>query len=84
MDVSKVIITMSNLARVYIFKRDRFNKKFLMKFYYSSVCFCYLKRCTCVFGEPNDCCLCARSRIAISLVVFAGESDTLINYSVIF
>ena len=84
MDVSKVIITMSNLFRVYIFKRDRFNKMLLMKFYYSSVYFCYLKCCTCVFGKPNDCCLCARSRIAISLIVFAGESDSLINHSVIF
>ena len=43
------------------------------------VYFCYLKCGTGVFGEQNNCCVCACSRIAVSSVVFARESDSLIN-----
>ena len=72
---------MSELIKVNIFKPDCFNKTFLVKFYHSSVYFCYLKCGTGVFGEPNNLCLCSCNRIAVSLVVFAMESDSLINYS---
>ena len=84
MNFTKSIITMSKLIRAYIFKQDSFNKVFLVKFYHSSVYFCYLKCATGVIGEPNNCCLCPRSKIAIYLVVFARESDSFINYGVIF
>ena len=37
-------------------------KYFFVKFYHTSVYSCYLKCCTCIFGEPNNCCLCSRCR----------------------
>ena len=49
------------------------------KNYHSSMNFCYLKCGTGVFGEPNNCCLCACNKIAVSLVVFAKEADSLIK-----
>ena len=47
--------------------------------YHSSMYFCYLKCGTGVFGEPNNCFLCACNKIAVFLVVFAKEADSLIN-----
>ena len=84
MSVSKFKITMSELIRIHNFKRDWFNEIFLVKFYHSSVYFCCLKCGAGVFGKPNNCCLCSCSRIAVSLVILARESDSLMNYSVIF
>ena len=42
-------------------------KYFFVKFYHTSVYFCYLKCCTCIFGEPNNGCLCSRCRVANNL-----------------
>ena len=81
---SKFLIFLSNLVRVHIFKKDWFDKVFWVKFYHSCVYFCYLKKCTGFFGKPYNGCSCACCRMAISLIVFARESDSLIKYCVIF
>ena len=78
------MISNSNLVRVYDFKWLWFNKIFLLKFIESSVYLWYLKNCTGFIGKPNNSCLCARCRIAITLVVFEREWDSLINFCVIF
>ena len=62
----ELIIILSDFFRVYVIIGDGFNKKFLLKFYHSR----YLKCGTCVFGEPNNSCLCSCSWIAMSSVVF--------------
>ena len=83
-NVAKCKITLSGLIRIHVLIRDWFNKIFLVNFYHSSVYFCYLKCCSCVFGKPINSCLCWCSGIAVSLVIFARESDSVISYSVIF
>ena len=80
MNGSKFLISMRDFFRIYVFIRNGFNKLFLLEFYHqSSVEFCYLKCGTCVFRKPDQCCLCSCCRIAISLVIFARESDSFFN-----
>ena len=72
------------LVRVYDFKLYCFNKVFLVKFNQSSVYLRYLKIVQ-VFSGNQTMVACVRVvGIAITLVVFEMEWDSLINYCVIF
>ena len=83
MNISQLLIAICGFSRIYIYIRDGFNKIFFMQFHHSGMCFRFLKCGTIVFRKPDNCCLCLISRTTISLVIFAKESDSLVNYSVI-
>ena len=83
-NISKFVIILSDFIKIHFIIRDLFKKMFLMKSYHSSVYFCYLKCGTCVFGKPKNSCITSCSGIAVFLVIFSTESDSLINYGAIF
>ena len=72
------------LGQTWHFQMELIRQKFFGEILSFFVYFCYLKNCTCFFGKPYNGCLCACCRIAISLVIFAREFNSLVKYSIIF
>ena len=74
----------SDSVRVDFVERYWFERVVFVKFYHSCMNFSDLKCGTSVFREPNYGCLCLRRGIAISLIVFSRQADSLTQYCIIF